>query len=99
MVDRGYSVLVFPEGRRSPDGRLLPFKGGIGLLARNLNVPVVPVTIDGLFEIARQARHSAPRGAVSVTIGKPIIYSAEDEPDSIAKDLESRVASLGQDTV
>ena len=98
MVDHGYSVLVFPEGRRSPDGKLQPFKAGIGLLAKNLNVPVVPVRIDGLFEIARQARHSAPRGAVSVTIGKPIMYSVDDEPDSIAKDLESHLASLGRNT-
>jgi long-chain acyl-CoA synthetase len=99
MIDRGYSVLVFPEGRRSPDGKLQRFKTGIGLLAKNLNVPVVPVRIDGLYEIAREGKHSAPPGAVSVTIGTPIRYSVDDEPDSIAKDLESHLASLVRDTM
>jgi len=47
-VDRGYSVLVFPEGRTTTDGRMLPFMGGIGLLTSNLNIPVVPVKIEGL---------------------------------------------------
>ncbi len=52
-VDRGYSVLVFPEGRHTQDGRLLPFRTGIGLLANNLHIPVLPMRIDGLFEIKR----------------------------------------------
>ena len=50
-ADRGYSVLVFPEGRRTPDGRLSPFRSGVGMLASRLNVPVVPMRIDGLYEM------------------------------------------------
>ena len=41
-MDRGYSVLVFPEGARSPDGEMKPFMEGIALLVKNLNVPIVP---------------------------------------------------------
>ena len=49
-VDRGYSVLVFPEGRHTTDGKMNPFRAGIGLLAVNLGIPVLPMRIDGLFE-------------------------------------------------
>ena len=38
-VDRGYSLLVFPEGRHTTDGKMLPFRAGIGLLANNLQIP------------------------------------------------------------
>src|SRR5205807_747782 len=49
-VDRGYSVLVFPEGRHTVDGKMNPFRAGIGLLADNLGIPVLPMRIVGLFE-------------------------------------------------
>ncbi|MBV8053396.1 MAG: AMP-binding protein, partial [Acidobacteriaceae bacterium] len=49
-VDQGYNVLIFPEGHHTVDGKLRPFRSGIGLLASNLRLPVVPMRIDGLFE-------------------------------------------------
>ena len=58
-VDRGYSVLVFPEGRHTTDGKMLPFRAGIGLLANNLRIPIVPMRIDGLFEV-KQAGKDLP---------------------------------------
>ena len=51
LVDRGWSVLIFPEGTRTRDGRMGPFRAGIGLLAAQLRVPVVPMRMDGIFEI------------------------------------------------
>ena len=71
-VDRGYSVLVFPEGRHTEDGGLLPFRSGIGLLANNLRIPVVPMRIDGLFEVKKAGRKFAPPGKIRVRIGKPV---------------------------
>ncbi len=94
MIDRGYSVLVFPEGRRSEDGRMSPFLGGIGLLAKELNVPVVPVKIDGLFELKQRRQYFARPGQVSVTFGEPVKFSADDDSSQITKDLEQRVAAL-----
>ena len=58
-ADHGYSVLVFPEGRRTPDGNLSPFRSGIGLLASRLNVPVVPMRIHGLFDMKLSGRKIA----------------------------------------
>jgi long-chain acyl-CoA synthetase len=94
MVDRGYSLLVFPEGRRSPDGKLHEFKAGIGLLARDLNIPIVPARIDGLYELAREGKHHASLGEISVTIGKPVNYAVKDEIEDIVRDIEERVRNL-----
>lgn len=94
-VDRSYSVLVFPEGTRTVDGRIQPFMAGTGLLAARLGVPVVPVRITGLFELKQQRRRfCAPPGRVSVTFGEPVTYSHGAEASVISADLQRRVASL-----
>ena len=93
-ADRGYSVLVFPEGRRTPDGNLSPFRAGIGLLAKRLNLPVVPVRIDGLFELARAHRRFAPPGAVRVSIGTPLQFAPGDAEETIVARLQQVVAAL-----
>ncbi|MCA1634233.1 MAG: AMP-binding protein [Acidobacteria bacterium] len=94
-VDRGYSVLVFPEGRRTDDGRLKRFMGGTGLLASKLGIPVVPVRIEGLYELKRSGRRGYARpGSVTVNFGEPVIYSPGTEPAEITADLERRVSQL-----
>ena len=101
LADRGWSVLVFPEGARTKDGKLAAFRGGIGLLATRLHLPVVPVRIDGLWELA-QARLTGkssrlkpvPRGAVKVTIGEPVTFAADADAEEIARELERRVKEL-----
>jgi long-chain acyl-CoA synthetase len=72
LVDEGHSILIFPEGTRSPDGRLQPFKLGIGLLARELGLPVVPVHLSGLHAILPKGRSWPRRGSVTVTVGEPL---------------------------
>ncbi|MHB8655490.1 MAG: AMP-binding protein [Terriglobia bacterium] len=93
-ADRGYSVVVFPEGRRTDDGKIAPFRAGIGLLAKKLNLLVVPIRIDGLFELKQAGKRAARPGAVTVTIGAPITIDPSADPESIARDLENRVSSL-----
>ena len=51
LVEKGFCPLIFPEGRRSPDGRLQAFQRGIGLMATRLGTPVIPVRIEGSFEV------------------------------------------------
>jgi long-chain acyl-CoA synthetase len=97
LADRGWNILVFPEGDLTPDGRLQPFRAGIGLLASNLKLPVVPMRVDGAYEI-REARSKFNRpGRVRVHIGKPVEFPAGSDPQEIARVLEQRVAELGQD--
>jgi long-chain acyl-CoA synthetase len=92
---KGYSVLVFPEGRRTPDGNLWPFRSGIGLLVSSLGIPVVPMRIHGLWEVKTSGRRGfAPWGAVQVNVGKPIRFEAGVDPTEVTRILESAVRSL-----
>ena len=94
LVDRRWSVLVFPEGLTSPDGKLAPFRSGIGLLAARLKIPVVPMRLDGLFELRQNNRTLARPGHVKVTIGPPVRFSADQDPEQIARDLQRQVEEL-----
>jgi long-chain acyl-CoA synthetase len=93
-VDRGYSILVFPEGRHTSDGKMLPFRPGIGLLANNLGIPVVAMRIDGLFEVKQAGKRFAPPGAIRIKIGVPVLYPAGSDAEWIAKDLQNKVEQL-----
>jgi long-chain acyl-CoA synthetase len=93
-VDRGYSVLVFPEGRHTVDGSMNPFRAGIGLLANNLDIPVLPVRIDGLFELKQAGRKFTRPWKICVRIGRPIRFAAGSEPERIAAQLQSAVEAL-----
>jgi len=93
-VDRGYSVLVFPEGRHTADGKLLPFRAGIGLLSKNLGIPVLPMKIQGLFEVKQAGRKFAPPWEIRVKIGQPMTFASTAPPEQIAQDLETAVAAL-----
>lgn len=94
-VDRGYSVLVFPEGRQTEDGKLRPFRTGIGLLANNLGVPILPMRIDGLFELKQAGKKFALPGKIVVRIGKPVCFESGRDPSAIAHELYRIVEDLG----
>ena len=68
----GTSVVIFPEGTRTPDGALLPFKRGAFLLAVKAGVPIVPFTINGSREINPANRLELRPGTVSVSFAAPI---------------------------
>jgi long-chain acyl-CoA synthetase len=95
-IDRGYSVLVFPEGEstKSETGEMQQFYPGIGLLAQNLRVPIVPMRLDGVWQMRRERRRLARFGEVTVRIGEPVRFSLGSPPDEIARQLQSRVKSL-----
>jgi long-chain acyl-CoA synthetase len=88
-VDRGYSVVVFPEGRRTQDGEPSRFRSGVGMLAQKLGVPVVPLRIDGLFAMKSSGRKIAHRGELKVMIGKPLRFSPDAAAEEITRQLES----------
>jgi long-chain acyl-CoA synthetase len=94
LADRGWNILVFPEGRTTDDGQMDPFRAGIGLLARQLNIPVVPMRLSGLFDLKREKRIFARPGHVQVNIGELIRFSPEQDRNEIARELERRVAEL-----
>ncbi len=87
-VDRGYSVLVYPEGIRTPDGKPSPFRSGLGMLAARLNIPVLPLRIDGLYEMKMAGHKIARPGQLKVIIGKPMRFPPETPPEEITNQLE-----------
>jgi long-chain acyl-CoA synthetase len=94
-ADRGYSVLVFPEGARTKDGKIAPFRSGTGLLAANLRLPVIPLRIFGLWELkARGRRGFAPHGAIQIVIGDPLRFPPETPPEGITPAVEAAVRGL-----
>jgi len=94
ILDRGNNLLIFPEGQRTKHGGINPFMPGTGLLISQLDAPVVPIRIDGLWELKQAHKHFAWPGQVSVTIGAPVRYSNQHEPAEIARDLAERVKAL-----
>jgi long-chain acyl-CoA synthetase len=95
-IDRGYSVLVFPEGHGndSETGEMDKFQSGIGLLAENLNVPIVPMRIDGVWKMRREGRRVAKRGEITVRIGSAVRFPHGTPAEEIATQLRSIIASL-----
>ena len=94
VVDRGYSVLVFPEGRHTVDGKMNPFRAGIGLLAKNLDIPVLPVRIVGLFEIKQAGKKFVRPWKIGVRMGRPMQFAADSDPARVARELQNAVEAL-----
>ena len=96
-MDRGFNVLVFPEGTRSAAGELAPFRGGIGVLARQSGAPVLPVAIRGLGELKTGQRRWFRSGTVEVRIGHPVRFAPEETEAGIALRLRAEVEKLLND--
>jgi long-chain acyl-CoA synthetase len=93
-MDRGFNVLVFPEGTRSAAGELARFRGGIGLLARQSRAAVRPVAIRGLGELKAGRRRWFRSGTIEVRVGEPIRFAPEETDAGIATRLHAEVERL-----
>jgi long-chain acyl-CoA synthetase len=93
-MDRGYSVLVFPEGSRSRDGKLHPFRLGIGLLAKESRVPAVPAALIGLDEMRAGKIRWFRSGRLEIRLGEAIPVDEEAEPAELTARLEESVRRL-----
>jgi long-chain acyl-CoA synthetase len=93
-MDHGWSVLIFPEGTETRDGKLQPFRAGIGLLASELNVPVIPIMLRGLFELKKKRQYFVRPGTVTVTFGEPITFTNTQTPAQITQELESYLCNM-----
>jgi long-chain acyl-CoA synthetase len=93
LVGSGWSILIFPEGERSATGDIKPFRGGIGMMASRLEVPVVPVRLDGVDRVLHMKWKMAKPGHVRVAFGAPMRLRGEDYA-ALAADVERRVKSL-----
>ncbi|MBN2243793.1 MAG: 1-acyl-sn-glycerol-3-phosphate acyltransferase [Acidobacteria bacterium] len=95
LMDKGWSIMIFPEGRLSHDGTLKEFKPGVGLLVKELDAVVVPSKIQGVYEIM-DYRFTWPQkhGEVTVRFGNAISFPSDATYEEIAKRLEHEVRFL-----
>jgi long-chain acyl-CoA synthetase len=89
----GFSVLIFPEGVRSQTGEMAPFMGGIGMIASRLEIPVVPVRLDGVHRILHVKDKMARPGRVRVRFGVPLSLKGDDYA-ALARQVEQAVRDM-----
>jgi 1-acyl-sn-glycerol-3-phosphate acyltransferase len=94
ILDKGYSIAIYPEGTRTSTGRMGEFKSGIGLLAVSMNTMIVPVKIEGLYNILPKGSVWPRRGNAIVSFGKP--YKAQNTSSyvEITKQIKDKVQKL-----
>ncbi len=93
VLHRGLSMVVFPEGTRSRDGRLLPFKKGPFHLAVEAGVPVVPVTLLGTYECWPKGQFASRGGTTTVVFHPPIEPSAFGDRETLMATVRNAIAS------
>ena len=93
LVTDGWSVLIFPEGKRTMAGEINPFRPGIGMIGAKLHVPVVPVRLDGLEKVLHQKARMATPGPVRVRFGAPMELHGEDYA-ALTQQVEDAVRRL-----
>jgi 1-acyl-sn-glycerol-3-phosphate acyltransferase len=93
VLRQGLHMLIFPEGTRSRDGRLLPFKKGPFHLAIDAGVFVAPVTLLGTYELWPKSRFALRPGTVTVVFHQPIDPHSHRDRDSLMKATAEIIAS------
>ena len=79
MLDRGYSVTIFPEGKISKDGQLLPLKLGTGIIATSMFVQIIPLKLEGIQNIwPYDAIVPRKRAVVKVKFGEPLVFKRSE---------------------
>jgi 1-acyl-sn-glycerol-3-phosphate acyltransferase len=99
-IKSGYSVLIFPEGTRSPDGHIQPFKWGGFRLAIQSGCDIVPLAISNSHNIAAKGSLKVNKGVIAINIGKPISikdYTKKDIDKLLVRVREAVVAKLSEE--
>jgi 1-acyl-sn-glycerol-3-phosphate acyltransferase len=97
LIEDGWSMLIFPEGGRSPDGWGQPFRGGAAYLALRCGVAVVPVHLQGTGRILRKGRKLPTPATARVTFGAPLTPADGDDARRFGATLERAVAALADE--
>jgi 1-acyl-sn-glycerol-3-phosphate acyltransferase len=99
LIDDGWSLVIFPEGGRSPDGWGQDFKGGAAYLANRCNVPVVPVFIDGTGSIFGKGMKRPKMGSTKVVFGAPLFPIEDESTRRFNTRIEEAVTALGDEAL
>jgi long-chain acyl-CoA synthetase len=93
LTGGGWSILIFPEGMRSPTGQIKPFRGGIGMIGSRLDIPIVPIRIDDVDTLMPMGSSFVRPGRVRVAFGAPLQLRGDDYA-ALANEVEQAVRSL-----
>jgi long-chain acyl-CoA synthetase len=93
LADVGVNILIFPEGEHSREGKLLPFQLGLGIMVKELGIPVVPIKISGTEQVLPPGARFPKQGRVTVTFGEPLLFRYE-EPAEIVEKTRQAVEKL-----
>jgi long-chain acyl-CoA synthetase len=93
LADAGVNIMIFPEGGHSRDGKMLPFQLGLGIMVKELGIPVVPIKISGTDLVLPHDANFPKQGKVTVTFGEPLRFSYE-EPAAIVEKTRQAVEKL-----
>lgn len=93
LIDNNVNILIFPEGERSYDGNMLPFMDGLGIIVKELQVPVLPIKIEGIEKVFPRGAAMPKRGKVTVTFGKPHFFGQES-PSQIVEISKKLIMEL-----
>jgi 1-acyl-sn-glycerol-3-phosphate acyltransferase len=106
LIRDGGSLLVFPEGTRSRDGRVGRLRSGAALLAAEHNLPIVPIYVSGTREVMPRghrwmvfkARRPGPRHPIEIRFGNPIVPRAGERPSEVMERVRLFLAECGAET-
>lgn len=94
LTDTNHNILIYPEGTRSRTGKLAEFKEGIGIIAREISIPIVPIKIKGLYEVLPTGNYWPKFGKVEIKIGKPLKFNKMQSPQEISKILHKTIGEM-----
>ena len=97
LIEEGWSMLIFPEGGRSPDGWGQDFRGGAAYLARRTGAPVVPIHLSGTDRVLPKGAKRLRPGPTTVTFGDPIHAGEGEDTRRLAARIEAAVAALADE--
>lgn len=90
VLKRGGNICIFPEGSRTHDGKLAKFKKTFAILANELNIPIVPVRIEGAYDAMPRGTHSIERHPISITY-LPTIFPSGENYDELSDKVRNAI--------
>ena len=94
LLKSGWNLVLFPEGSRTPDGRIQEFKPGVGFLAKETGTPVVPMHIRGAYNVMPRGQTLPLPGPIRVRIGKPMVPQKQEGTREFTARVEKAVRTL-----
>jgi len=99
LMDEGFSILIFPEGRHVPPPGLAPFRKGIGIFARELRAPVIPAYVEGTHDVLPNGRYWPRRGRTRLVLGPPLSFAPDADAAEATRRIEAAVLRLRSDAL